>query len=709
MIKKPTEHPLEQKNEEVSRKQKLSYLRQAGLNPYPERFEKQHDIADILMKADPTKLPAADKIETSAFSFVTAGRIMTIRKHGKLMFMHLTDSTARIQIAFSHDLLGGQFDLLSNFDLGDYIGIEGKLFLTHKGEITLMVSEFLFLGKALRPLPEKFHGLKDQETIYRQRYLDMLTNDEVKKKFKLRREVIQYIRQYLITNNFVEVETPVLSNTASGALAKPFVTHHNALDIDLYLRIAPETYLKRLIVGGYERVFEFARCFRNEGIDPSHLQEFTILEYYAAYWNWEDNLEFTEQLIGSLIQHIFGTYILELFGQEVDWKPPYPVITMRDLILEHSGIDIDTCRTVESLKLKILKLGIEIEEIDNLGYGNLVDSLYKKVARTKLIKPTFLIKHPIELSPLARANDEDPTVADRFQLVVNGWEIVNAYSELVDPIEQRIRLSEQSKLKAAGDEEAMMMDEEYIKAMEHGLPPVSGWGMGIDRLLALLTSSDNLKETVYFPLMRPKELSQSKTELREIEISVKEAGMTRIQAENLLLKYLQNDEYLYKHSLAVEAVMVGFAKRFGRKPEIWGLAGLLHDIDYPMTKTDPTKHGLLAEKILTQKKLHPEIIYAIKAHNHLHELSLDTLLARTLYSVEELTGLISACALVQPDKKLASVTLESLKKKFKQKSFAAGVNRGIIKKSEEYLDMSLDEVFALALSAMQGISTKLDL
>ncbi len=697
-----------EKNDIEIRKNKQKEIEKSGYNLYPDRFEKSHNIDEILKIAESEKLSEADDIKPSAQVFSVAGRIMTLRVHGKLAFANLQDAKAKIQIAFSNEILGENFDLIENFDLGDYLGIVGKLFITHKGEVTLMTEEFLFLGKALRQLPEKFHGLKDQEALYRQRYLDLLVNEDTRNRFKIRNSVIKFLRNYLENNDFDEVETPILSSSASGALAKPFITHHNALDEDFYLRIAPETYLKRLIIGGYEKVFEFAKCFRNEGIDPSHLQEFTMLEYYSAYWNWQDNMKFTEQMISSMVKEVFGGYETNVFDQKINWQPPYDIVTMRDIIYKDSKIDIDTHQTVEKLKLEIAKRGIEIDDIENFGYGNLVDALYKKVSRNKIIKPTFLISHPIALSPLARNNNDNPDVADRFQLIVNGWEIINAYSELVDPVEQIKRLKEQSELRASGDEEAMMMDEDYVKAMEYGMPPISGWGMGIDRIVALLTSQENLKDCIYFPLMREKN-KKSKTEMKDIEITMKEAGIDRGGAEKLLKKYLKDDDYLYKHSLAVEAVMKKFAKHFKRNEDVWALAGLLHDLDYPLTKNEPEKHGLITEEILSKHGVHPEIIYAIKAHNHLHELTLDTLLAKTLYSVEELTGLIVACALVQIDKKLSSVSVESINKKFKQKSFASGVNRAIIRKAEEFLGIELSEIFRMSLEAMQEISDDLNL
>jgi lysyl-tRNA synthetase class 2 len=314
--------------------------------------------------------------------------------------------------------------------------------------------------------------------------------------------VVRSLRRNLEDDGFTEVETPVLMTKASGALARPFVTHHNALDMELYLRIAPETYLKRLIVGGYERVFEFARCFRNEGMDPSHLQDFTMLEFYAAYWSYEDNMDFTERLVKRLLAEVYGSLEAAREQTGIRWDGEWPRLPLADLVEEKSGIRLSEHPDADSLRTAVAGMGLEIEEIGKLGRGSLIDQLYKKVVRPTLVEPMFLVKHPIDLSPLARRNDEDPTVADRFQLVVKGWELVNAYSELVDPLDQRRRLADQAGLKAGGDAEAMEMDEDYLLAMEHGMPPISGWGMGIDRFVALLTNQPNLRDVIFFPLLR---------------------------------------------------------------------------------------------------------------------------------------------------------------------------------------------------------------
>ncbi|MCB9833182.1 MAG: lysine--tRNA ligase [Planctomycetes bacterium] len=472
---------------------KLDRLAEAGIRAYPERFERSHDLA------------GARELPEGTEGVAVAGRIMTARVMGKLTFMTLQDQSGRMQVSVRQDDVGPEaYKVVKKLiDIGDFLGLRGKVYLTKTGEKTVAASSFELLGKTLRPLPEKWAGVQDQETCYRQRYLDLTMNRQSMDRFLLRSRLIRVMRRFLEENDFVEVETPVLSVKASGAAARPFASHHNALDMEVFLRIAPETYLKRCIVGGFDRVFEFARCFRNEGMDPSHLQDFTMLEYYAAYWNYEDNMDFTERLVQQVLEELFGTLQIEIGGETIDFSGSWPRVSFRELILGDCGIDIDQHPDADSLRAAIRAAGIQLEDVDKLGRGNLIDQLYKKVSRPKLVRPTFLTRHPIDLSPLARRNDDQPEVSDRFQLVIKGWEVVNAYSELVDPLDQRRRLETQASLKAGGDEDAMDMDEDYLLAMEHGMPPISGWGMGIDRFCALITNQANLRDVVLFPLMKP--------------------------------------------------------------------------------------------------------------------------------------------------------------------------------------------------------------
>ena len=483
--------------QEKVRRDTLETLRTI-INPYPDHFVRTHEIADARLLEDGTT------------DVKVAGRIVLMRKMGKMSFLTIQDIKGKIQISIKIDMVGEEaYDFFKKYiDIGDFIGVCGEVFTTHTGEKTIRVASYEFLGKALKPLPEKFHGLTDTESIYRYRYLDLITSEESRNKFLFRSKFIKKLRDYLDKEGYIEIETPILNNKPSGATAKPFITHHNALDIDLYLRIAPETYLKRAVVGGFTKVFEIARCFRNEGMDTTHLQDFTMIEGYGAYLNYKDNMKFLQNMLQSIIKDLFGTLEIKVGDKLVDLSGTWPVVSFRDLILQYSNIDIKVYNTKESLLNKIKEDKIEIDSetpLENLGYGNLVDQLYKKVARPNVIGPIYLTEHPIDLSPLARANDDDKTITDRFQLVINGAEIINAYSELVDPIDQEQRLLKQAALKANGDEEAMPMDYDYIEAMEYGMPPISGWGMGLDRLIQLLTSSENIKDVVMFPLMRPKD------------------------------------------------------------------------------------------------------------------------------------------------------------------------------------------------------------
>ncbi|MGN1352505.1 MAG: lysine--tRNA ligase [Bacilli bacterium] len=483
--------------QELVRRNKVEEIKEF-CNPYPERYETNYTLKE------------ASTLEDGIKDVRVAGRIVFMRKMGKLSFLKLRDIEGDLQVSIKIDLVGEEkYKFFKTMiDLGDFIGVVGEIFTTQTGEKTLRADDFTFLGKALKPLPEKFHGVTDPEICYRNRYLDLIMNESTRKRFLLKYEFIKEIRRYLEDDGYIEIETPVLSNKASGASARPFTAHHNALDIDVYLRIAPETYLKRAVVGGFTKVFEFARCFRNEGIDATHLQDFTMLECYAAYYNYKDNMILLENMLKTVIQKVFGTLQVTINDQAIDLSKKWETVSFRDLILKYADIDIKKFNTKESLlaEIKNKKISFETEDdIETLGFGNLVDALYKKVARPSLIEPTFLIEHPIELSPLARANDDDKTLTDRFQLVINGAEIINAYSELVDPMDQEARLLHQAELKANGDTEAMMMDYDYINAMEYGMPPISGWGMGIDRVLQVLTGVDNIKDNILFPLMRPEE------------------------------------------------------------------------------------------------------------------------------------------------------------------------------------------------------------
>ena len=487
----------ENNDESVVRRRKVTELRNSRVEPYADRFEISHDLADAAALPDGTK------------DVSVAGRVVALRVLGKLIFGRLSSAAGQIQFAIQKNTLGSDFAGFRRFvDVGDHIGLRGGIFTTRRGEKTLDTTSWRILSKALRPLPEKFHGLSDRQRVLRRRYLDLVTSADSVARFQTRSRIIRFLRDYLHANGFVEIDTPVLTGKASGALATPFTTHHNALDLDVYLRIAPETYLKRAVAGGLDRVFEMARCFRNEGLDPSHLPDFTMLEYYAAYWNYMDNMAFTEKLVKDLVREIRGDLSFRYQGQSISFEGDWPRLSFRRLIQGDTGIDIRKHRSKESLAAAMedrqISLGVDLETA-KIGYGTLVDLLYKKVSRPKIIDPVFLAEHPVDVSPLARSNASNPDIADRFQLVVNGWEMVNAYSELIDPVEQRKRLERQMEARLAGDGEAMELDEDFILCMEHGMPPMSGWGMGVDRVVALLTDAETLRDVVLFPLMRPEQ------------------------------------------------------------------------------------------------------------------------------------------------------------------------------------------------------------
>jgi len=488
---------MERTEHEQARLNKMEWLKEK-VHLYPERYALSHE------------LKTAKKLEDGVTGVRVAGRVTFMRKMGKMSFVILSDIEGSLQVALKKDVLGADNyeKFIKGVDIGDFIGVEGEMFTTRTGEKTVRAAQMDFLGKAIKPLPEKFHGLNNVESCYRQRYLDLIMNQETKDRFLIKIAFIKTVRRYLEDHGYMEIETPVLIDHPSGATAKPFISHHNALDMDVYLRIAPETYLKRAIVAGFTKVFEFARCFRNEGIDTTHLQDFNMLEGYCAYYNYKDNMVFLQNMLAYTVEKIFGKAKVSIGERVIDFEGEWPVISFRDLILKDSGIDILAYNTAQELLEAIYSKNIELEsstKLELLGRGNLIDLLYKKVSRPKIIQPTFLIEHPTALSPLARANDNNPDIVDRFQLIIDGAEVINAYSELVDPLEQRERLLEQARLKSEGDEEAMMMDEDYLMAMEHGMPPISGWGMGIDRILQILTGQDNIRDLIWFPLMKPYE------------------------------------------------------------------------------------------------------------------------------------------------------------------------------------------------------------
>lgn len=482
-------------DQEQARREKLEPYRTTGNDPYPARSERTFRLIDVRQHFD--------TLAKQKTSVTVAGRIRALRLHGGSMFVDLDDGTDVLQCFLTKEQLAKQYDgLTAALDLGDFIDVTGVPFTTKRGEQTIHATAVRIIAKALRPLPEKRRGLADVELRYRHRELDLIANPRSRAILALRGKLLAAIRDVLLKEQFLEVETPVLQPIPGGANARPFVTHHHALNVDLFLRIAPELYLKRLIIGGIERVFEIARCFRNEGIDHEHNPEFTQVEVYAAYTDYEWMMSFTERLLRDVAKAVLGTTTIAVGKHTVKLSPPFPRRTFRDVIKEYTDIDIEQHQDAKSLAPLAKKKGAEVTTKDHRAI--ILDELYKTFVRPRIIETTFIIDHPIELSPLAKKKPNDPRYVERFQLLVAGTELANAFSELNDPDDQRQRFEQQEKLRTAGDEEAQRVDEEFLEAMEYGMPPTSGLGIGIDRLMMLLANEHSIKEVIAFPTLKPK-------------------------------------------------------------------------------------------------------------------------------------------------------------------------------------------------------------
>jgi lysyl-tRNA synthetase, class II len=483
----------------LQRRAKVAELRAQGQNPYANDCPVSHVVADIRHAHDDQDAAA---LETDAPHYTIAGRIMARRDFGKAAFIQVQDRSGRIQVYVGRDLVGEEtFEQFKKLDLGDIVATGGVPFRTKTGELSLRADNLRLLTKALQPLPEKWHGLTDVETRYRQRYLDLIVNPEVRETFRKRSRIIGLIRDFMQQRDFLEVETPMMQPIAGGATAKPFITHHNTLKMDLFLRIAPELYLKRLVVGGFERVFEINRNFRNEGISIQHNPEFTMMEFYQAYATYRDLMDFTEELICHVAQAVCGTLQIGYGGKPVDLSAPWQRLTVREAIVKYGEIDTAALEDREQALAYARRLGLELD--DNIGHGKLLTELFDAVAEPKLWNPTFITEYPTEVSPLSRKNDDNPEVVDRFELFMVGRELANAFSELNDPDDQKERFLKQLAEKEAGDEEAHAMDEDYVRALEHGLPPTAGEGIGIDRLVMLLTDAASIRDVILFPQLRP--------------------------------------------------------------------------------------------------------------------------------------------------------------------------------------------------------------
>ncbi|MCR4403102.1 MAG: lysine--tRNA ligase [Firmicutes bacterium] len=475
------------------RRQKMEALRSRGIDPFGARFERTHHARDI----------AEDFEKLEGRQVRVAGRLMAMRSHGKATFADLLDLSGRIQIYAKADRLGvDAYEVFTSLDIGDIVGVEGTVFRTRRGETTVEVDAFRLLSKSLRPLPEKWHGLSDVDLRYRHRHLDLIVNPEVREVFLKRTAIVRAVRAFLDSRGYIEVETSAMHTIPGGATARPFITHHNALDIDLYLRIALELHLKRLIVGGLEKVYEIGRVFRNEGISTKHNPEFTMLELYEAYADYTDMMNLAEDLIHYVAIQVLGQSRVDYEGNTIDLTPPWPRKTMVQAVREYTGEDFDAIETDEDARAAASRLGVEVEP--QATRGKALSEIYEGLVEPALISPVFVTDHPVEISPLAKKREDDPRYTYRFELIIGGREMANAFSELNDPIDQRERFEAQAALRDRGDDEAHRMDEDFLRALEHGMPPTGGMGIGIDRLVMLLTNQSSIRDVILFPTMRPK-------------------------------------------------------------------------------------------------------------------------------------------------------------------------------------------------------------
>jgi lysyl-tRNA synthetase class 2 len=685
-----------QNDQTAARREKLQRLR-TQQNAYPARTARTHTIAET--QAQFGVLEVAKTVVT------LAGRVRQIRTHGGAIFLDLEDGTGRLQLYASREDLGEPFATLQEFtDLGDIVEASGRVFSTQRGERTLRLTNFRLLVKTLHPLPSEWHGLKEVEQRYRHRELDLLANSDVRRVFEQRSVIVDLLRQELHAAKFMEVDTPILQPIAGGATARPFITHHNALNTDLFLRVAPELYLKRLVVGGFERVFEMARCFRNEGMDRSHNPEFTQIEGYWAYQDYTGLMDFLEGMLSRVVTRCFSDGMHPFEDKIIQWTAPFPRVRFRDAFLKATGIDLSKKPDEKKLLavFKQMKLPVPAEPT----WPHLVDELFKETVRPTMIQPTFLIDHPVELSPLAKRREDDPNFVERFQLIVAGQELVNAFSELNDPEDQAARFAEQEKLREAGDTEAQRTDQDFLRALEYGLPPTAGFGLGIERFVALLVNAHTIKEVIFFPTLRPEQSAQTRT-ATSLTPNVREVPLTRAKAWDIVQEFIQQPN-LRKHLLAVEASMRGYAEKFHEDPEEWGIVGLLHDFDYEKHPTADL-HPSAGEPILAERGVAERIRRAILAHAPHTGVVPETPMEKAIFAVDELSGFIVACALMTPSKKIEDLSLESIKKKLRSKNFAAKVSREEITQGWQLLGVSEDEHITTVLKALQAAHEELGL
>jgi lysyl-tRNA synthetase class 2 len=679
-----------------AKKDKRQSLEKLGVTIHPYSYDKSHSIVECL--------------ESDGKEVKTAGRIMSWRTHGNVIFADLQDSTGRIQVLLHKDNLGESFDALAFVDMGDYLGVTGTVGKTKTGEITIKAAEYEFHGKTLRPLPTAWNVADNKEVRFRKRYIDLLVNPNTKRVLDARWTILRETRRYLEDqHNFIEVETPVLQPLYGGTNATPFITHMNALDTDFYLRVAPELYLKRLIVGGYERIFEIARNFRNEGIDQTHQPEFTMIEWYHAYADYNVVMDVTEGLVRHLVQKLNGHTKLQVFEDEVDVGGKWERITMFEALSKYENIDFESLSDKEIQKIM---RDTQIELIGEFTRGKAMFSIFDKLVTPKLLAPTWVIDYPRDVSPLSKVHRKDSRLAERFECYIGGKELADGWSEITDPIDQRDIWENEQKRMRSGDSEAHPMDEDYLEAMDYGMPPLGGIGIGIDRLVMFLTNTWSIKEVIAFPTLRPirsvaeeasMHNSMTNSQVQDADVaneaqddvvvekstSVEDNGAelpSRAEAEALVKKYIKNDK-LSHHCYMVGQAMEAYAKELGEDSELWYQTGLLHDLDWEMF---PDEHPNKAVADIINH--YPTVMLeAIKAHAPGRTgKQPQTLIERYLFACDELSGLMHAASLMRPGG-FSDMAVKSVKKKIKDKSFAANVSREDIRQGFELIGKTPDE------------------
>ncbi len=724
-------------DERAQRRARRQALIDEGVNPYPIASEVTAHAAQL--ENDYASLP--DGEDTQEVVSV-AGRIRALRRQGKAAFIVLEDVSGQIQLFCRVNDLGEEgWNLLRQLDLGDIINATGRVLRTRRGQLSIAPTKLALLSKSLRPLPEKFHGLTDREVRYRQRYVDLIMNPEVRDVFRKRSAIISLIRRYMEADGYMEVETPMMHAILGGANAKPFVTHFNALDRDFYLRIATELPLKRLIVGGMERVFEIGRQFRNEGMDLTHNPEFTSMEAYCAYSDLDGMKRLTEGLFKAIAREVCGCEegheVITYQGQQVDMSGTWRSVPLSEVASQVVGEHVDMDTPVEHLRELCAANGIETE--DGWGAGKLLFELYDELGESTLVDPTFVCDYPEEVSPLAKRKADDPRLTDRFELVICGHEYANAFSELNDPVDQAGRFAEQVAAKGMGDDEAMGYDYDYVRALEYGMPPAGGIGYGIDRMIMLFCDQPAIRDVLLFPQMKPEVVTEADiaSQLPEatdnaaasVDVIADDAengaaneaardsaapslstGLTRDQAFALFRRY-NKDPFHIQHAETLEGLMRYYAEKFDSENiDFWGQVGLLHDLDWEEFQ-DPVQHTVKAGEFIEAEGGTPELVHAIQTHNSDNNPELpqpEAKMERVLYAADELSGLIQAAILMRPSKSVMDLEVKSLKKKFKDKHFAAGCSRDVIRHGAELNGLELDDLFASMIEAMRAIAPDRD-